>query len=293
MKEEIDLIKKEGEALMQRPDINNLPKKSPVLERKVKNVVVRFPEKQRVFGKLSIKNLSDLKDIFKFPDVQKIKGEVDIKFPAVQKISGTVKAIVNFPDLFKVEVTNFPKEKEIKIPDTVSLNLTKDQSIIVKELFNTLRHAQGEGSGVDSQKANPSRYLNVRMTNGKQYVEAMHSINSNNGEIKNLLKEINNKTSSGGSTTTDSTPTGFGSGQQLVDTAGTQEQLPDVTCKSVTIKANIANTGNIYVGGSAVDSATGFVLGAGETMSLDIDNLNRLYIDSAQNNEGISYFYVS
>lgn len=53
------------------------------------------------------------------------------------------------------------------------------------------------------------------------------------------------------------------------------------------------NAGNIYVGGSNVSSANGFVLAAGEeTPPLNVDNLTDVYIDADNNGEGISYIYV-
>lgn len=79
-------------------------------------------------------------------------------------------------------------------------------------------------------------------------------------------------------------------GQTNVTTAGTQVALAGSTAiKSVTVKAKHANTGWIYVGDLNVDSTTGFVLDAGETISLDVDNLADVFIDSSVNAEGVSY----
>lgn len=57
----------------------------------------------------------------------------------------------------------------------------------------------------------------------------------------------------------------------------------------VRIKALAANTGDIYVGGASVDSATGFVLDAGEEVFVEIDDLASVYIDSGVDAEGVSY----
>lgn len=46
---------------------------------------------------------------------------------------------------------------------------------------------------------------------------------------------------------------------------------------SVTIKAMDGNSGTVYVGTNGVTSATGFELGAGESISLAVDNTSRLY----------------
>ena len=83
-----------------------------------------------------------------------------------------------------------------------------------------------------------------------------------------------------------------GSTQATVTTAGTELQLADHSCISVTIKAKAANTGNIFVGGSDVSSATGLILAAGEAISLDITNTNLVYIDSATDGDGVSYIWI-
>lgn len=81
-------------------------------------------------------------------------------------------------------------------------------------------------------------------------------------------------------------------GQTTVTTAGTQVALGTSTALPsglLRIKALHANTGWIYVGDSTVDSATGFVLDAGEEVVLTINNLATVYIDSSVNGEGVSY----
>jgi hypothetical protein len=57
----------------------------------------------------------------------------------------------------------------------------------------------------------------------------------------------------------------------------------------VRIKALAANTGDIYVGGASVDSATGFVLDAGEEVFVEVDDLASVYIDSDVDAEGVCY----
>ena len=89
-------------------------------------------------------------------------------------------------------------------------------------------------------------------------------------------------------------PTTVGNGQKTVTAAGTAEALAASTSiHSVTIKALAGNTNNVYVGDSSVDSTNGFVLDSGESISLDIDNLADVYIDTDTNGEGVSFIYVS
>ena len=95
------------------------------------------------------------------------------------------------------------------------------------------------------------------------------------------------------STVQPAAPTTPTSGVKTVTTAATRVQLDTVTCKSVSIKAHSANTGLIYVGGSGVAAANGYRLSAGDTVDIAIDNVNRLWIDSAVNGEGVSYLAVN
>lgn len=95
-------------------------------------------------------------------------------------------------------------------------------------------------------------------------------------------------------TRTDLNPTSStASGQKDVTTAGTDVVLGSSTAiLSVTIKAKHANTGWIYVGAEGVASTTGYVLDAAETVTVDVDNLTDVWIDSSVNGEGVSYIYV-
>jgi hypothetical protein len=81
-------------------------------------------------------------------------------------------------------------------------------------------------------------------------------------------------------------------GHKAVTAAGTPEQLTNTTFKAyvVTIKALAANTGDIYVGDGDVDNSNGFVLDAGEEVTIFVDNVDTdIYIDSEVNGEGVSF----
>lgn len=91
-----------------------------------------------------------------------------------------------------------------------------------------------------------------------------------------------------------SSPTTVLNGKTTVTTAGTRVPLAaSTTCVSVTIKALATNTGIIYVGSSTVASSNGFELAAGDSVSLDIANLNTVNIDSSVNGQGVSYLGVA
>ena len=88
-------------------------------------------------------------------------------------------------------------------------------------------------------------------------------------------------------------PTSVTSGKDTVAAAGSHEQMANVPCKGVSIKALSTNTGMIYLGPDGVEAATGYQLAAGESIDIAIDNLNRLYIDAAVTGEGVTYLAVT
>ena len=89
-------------------------------------------------------------------------------------------------------------------------------------------------------------------------------------------------------------PTTVLNGKTTVTTAGTRVVLAASTaCKSVTIKALTSNTGLIYVGSSTVAASNGYQLSAGDSISLDIANLNTVNIDSSINLEGVTYLGIN
>ena len=66
--------------------------------------------------------------------------------------------------------------------------------------------------------------------------------------------------------------------------SATAAQLPNIPCQVAYIKAVKSNAGNVYLGVSGVtavdgttDTTTGFELGAGDQIVLEISNLNQLY----------------
>lgn len=85
------------------------------------------------------------------------------------------------------------------------------------------------------------------------------------------------------------------SGQKTVLHAGTAVALVlnPTPCISVIVKARHSNVGEIYVGGSAVSSATGYPLRKDEFVSFSCDNVNGVYIDRDAGTQGVSFLYVN
>lgn len=81
------------------------------------------------------------------------------------------------------------------------------------------------------------------------------------------------------------------SGQQSVGTS--QVQLPsNQIYLAVTIKASNANSGTVYVGVTGVTTSTGFELGAGEGVSIPIDNTDKIYLIASASSQTVSYIGV-
>lgn len=72
-------------------------------------------------------------------------------------------------------------------------------------------------------------------------------------------------------------------------------QLPDVACKSVAVKADDDNTYSIYIGGAYVsgDGTNGWRLDAGQSVSLRLDNVNRLYFCAENSAEKVYYIVIN
>jgi hypothetical protein len=87
------------------------------------------------------------------------------------------------------------------------------------------------------------------------------------------------------------TPSTIYHGQTTVTTAGTEVTLgsSQALTQGAWIKALHANTGMIYVGANPVTSSTGFVLDAGESIFVPVDNRTTIFVDSSVNGEGVSY----
>jgi len=75
------------------------------------------------------------------------------------------------------------------------------------------------------------------------------------------------------------------------------EQLPDIPCVMVKIKAKAGNSGKVYIGGSSVtvvdgttDTTTGYQLAASaDTDWLYVGNLNQLYAICDTGGDGLVY----
>jgi hypothetical protein len=77
--------------------------------------------------------------------------------------------------------------------------------------------------------------------------------------------------------------------------SGSAQQLPDVTCERVTIKALSTNTHSMYVGGAGVTAAngttdltTGLELAKSEEITLEVPTMQQLWVIGTAA-EGLTY----
>jgi len=87
----------------------------------------------------------------------------------------------------------------------------------------------------------------------------------------------------------ESAPTSVTHAKVPVPTAGVRVQLATNTAKAIVVKALAANTGIMYVGGSTVSAANGFPLAAGDTVALDINNTNVIWVDASVNGDSVNW----
>lgn len=82
----------------------------------------------------------------------------------------------------------------------------------------------------------------------------------------------------------------FKTGHGIVCTSA-QAAGPGFPCaKGVTIKADLGNSDNVYVGHSAhVTASNGYKLGAGKQVFIPIDRLDKVFVIGGDSSQGFSY----
>ncbi len=86
-------------------------------------------------------------------------------------------------------------------------------------------------------------------------------------------------------------------GRKTVTTAGTRVQLSttNTICRKIEIQALSANTNYVFVGDITVVAATGsergIRLAPGAVITMYVQDLYSLYLDSRVSGEGVSYVY--
>ena len=93
--------------------------------------------------------------------------------------------------------------------------------------------------------------------------------------------------------------TGIGHGVKVVATAGAHLALVTTSTPAeiVIIQAQTDNTSGGAIGGDAVDATVatgkGILLYAGDSITLEIDDLADVYVDALVSGEGVRYTYLT
>lgn len=88
---------------------------------------------------------------------------------------------------------------------------------------------------------------------------------------------------------------GLGVGAKTVASAGTAEQLTgtSIACVKIIMTAEDDNTGKIYYGDSSVSSSQGDYLFPAQKITLDIDDVSKVYIDAETSTDGVKFTYFT
>lgn len=140
-----------------------------------------------------------------------------------------------------------------------------------------------------------TRPLAVRISDGQEWIKELRKQTAQTTQYMSDVSYIKNAAGIRINPATADAPSTLLNGKVTVTTAGTEVQISasSVSVKSITIKSLAANTGTIYIGNSTVASTNGYALAAGQAISFDIDDLNKVYIDSSVNGEGVTYLAVN
>jgi len=247
--------------------------------------------------------VSPLKEILdglpiSFPKSINIANEVKV---ANQPKSIEVSNLQAYPK--EIKVTNQPKEVTVKNP-TFS-QMVKELGLI-KASLTKIYSATGKAVVTGDLKiinTKPADAIPVRLVtpDGKSFYAAITQLLGGSGasetKIKNASGAIINPATNekidtliaavGGASTD------FQGGAKTVVTAGVAVPLSAVSvpCRRVNIRCNATNTGFVYIGGATVSSTIGLYLQPMDSIQVEIDDLNKIYLDASTDGQGVVYVY--
>lgn len=236
-----------------------------------------------------------------FPKHLTVGGEV--------KVSNQLKSVEvsNFPDYpTEVSVKNLPKQpKDITVKNPSFNQMVKELGI-VKATLKKILEASGKAVITGDLKINnykPAEAIPVRLVtpDGKSFYAAIQQVFGGSGssetKIKNSSGSIINPATNekldtliaavGGASTD------FQGGAKTVTTAGVAVALSAVSvpCRRVNIRCSATNTGFIYIGGATVSSTVGLYLQPMDSILVEIDDLNKIYLDASTDGQSVVYAY--
>lgn len=237
-----------------------------------------------------VENLSDLF----IPDNVKVSNLSDLK-AYFDSLSSLLR------EKFKIEIPApqvTVKPAEVRIPETVipPVNLSPIEDAITT-LGKSLKKLK------DNNKSNP---LAVRLSDGGEWLEKLVEVQKETskavaafagGSDRVMVRDANGNIIDFGGV---GVPASTGDGTKAVTSAGTAEAFTATStpCKYVIVNADLGNTNPVVVGGSTVVAASGSQRGVvlipgNNPVRIEIDNVNKLYVDSQTNGDKVCYAYFN
>lgn len=230
------------------------------------------------------------------PEVQKVEFSHGVKVENLNeiKIPEEIK-VRNFPK--EVSINNFPKAKEVQkvevinkesntpptwLEGVMSAFLGALGSMLAK-VVQTIGKMTFKVELPDDFYTRPIQIIQIDRNTGKPL------------DRKNYQPIISSSGGGGGysGAPANMPMTTILSGKKIIAASGAAEALSDTSqyTKKVTVTALYTNQGNIYIGNADVSAANsiGIPLIVGQSFELAIDDLNKIYIDAEQDNDGVSY----
>lgn len=172
-----------------------------------------------------------------------------------------------------------------------TLDLTTKKAYQSKEVLNKVLNTGGDALKVDIEGADfTGATLEVELDKDNDSVLSYgNTVKDGSGTSYSLLVDADGKLITAGAATV----TGIVSGRHVCAAAGTPDQFPSQAMARVDMTAETSNTGLVLIGDASVDESSGTRAGVplepGDSYSVEIDNLNALYIDSKISGDGVSY----
>lgn len=221
---------------------------------------------------------------FKMPDTMEVRN-----FPIVQKVN-----IEN-----GVNVLNL-KDIKVKFPDVQRVQLISSEKEIIQKINLQTEKAETWAPGIALSIVKGianmwARGLIVKLDDEERLKPLPVIMVDTKGRPINPVVSPSTMVIPTHSTAQKdpSPPTLITTGRLPIPTAGVSVQLPNKACKKVIITSLATNQNYIGVGNSAVSAQSGFENGSLLTptgsVTLDIDNANKVWVDAATSGDVILY----
>jgi len=81
--------------------------------------------------------------------------------------------------------------------------------------------------------------------------------------------------------------------EKTINDSLTQLNTENILCRTIRLMAKSTNTNKIYIGSENLTSSNySIFLDANESVDIEIDNINKIFLIAVVNGEGVNYCYV-